>query len=92
MKLGSDGFIAYEKTASGFINRQHFPAMTINPLDVTGAGDSLISAMAVSLSSGSTLMEAAAIGAQIAAISVRSVGNLPIDVIKLKQQLKELEF
>ena len=69
MKLGSDGFIAYEKTASGFINRQHFPAMTINPLDVTGAGDSLISAMAVSLSSGSTLMEAAAIGAQIAAIS-----------------------
>ena len=92
MKLGSDGFIAYEKTTSGFINRQHFPAMTINPLDVTGAGDSLISAMAVSLSSGSTLMEAAAIGAQIAAISVRSVGNLPIDVIKLKQQLKELEF
>ena len=47
IKLGSDGFIAYGNTKSS-IERQNFPALVVNPVDVTGAGDSLFAAMSVS--------------------------------------------
>ena len=50
MKLGSNGFIAYECNGKNIIN-QPYPALSINPVDVTGAGDSLLAVMAVGLSS-----------------------------------------
>ena len=40
MKLGSDGFIAYEHLTDGGLNSQAFPALCANPIDVAGAGDS----------------------------------------------------
>ena len=91
MKLGSDGLIAYEKTEDGFINRQHFSALSVNPTDVTGAGDSLISAIAVAISSGIPFMEATAIGVNMASIAVETVGNFPIELSKLKKRLSELD-
>ena len=81
LKLGSDGFIAYSNGKS--IQRQNFPALTVNPVDVTGAGDSLFAAMSVSLSSGSDLIEASTIGACVASIVVKEVGNMPIKKDKL---------
>jgi rfaE bifunctional protein kinase chain/domain len=37
VKLGSDGFIAYSRdNDSNFVHRQHFPALTPNPMDVAG--------------------------------------------------------
>jgi len=80
LKLGADGFIAYSRdTNNNFVYRQHFPALTINPVDVAGAGDSLLASIAVGLSQGLTLMEASAIGCCVAALAVRSVGNTPVD-------------
>ena len=79
IKLGSDGFIVYTKEKKGFVNRQHFPALCTNPIDVTGAGDSLLACTATSLSAGNTMMVSAALGACIASIAVQRVGNLPID-------------
>ncbi len=76
MKLGSDGFIAY--SSDRFMQRQNFPALTINPVDVTGAGDSLFAAMSVSLSSGASLIEASVIGTCMASLAVTKVGNIPI--------------
>ena len=67
--------------------RQHFPALTINPVDVTGAGDSMMAAMAGCISSGSNLMEASAIGACMASLSVREIGNMPIKKDKLSQYI-----
>jgi rfaE bifunctional protein kinase chain/domain len=76
MKLGSDGFIAY--TNVNPMERQNFPALSVNPIDVTGAGDSLFAAMSVSLSSGSNLIEASIIGTCMASLAVQKVGNMPI--------------
>ena len=36
LKLGSEGFIAYASESDGFFNRQHFPALNPNPVDVAG--------------------------------------------------------
>ena len=81
-KLGRDGFISYsgEKAADGFVQRQHFPALTANPVDVAGAGDALLAAMATGLSVGLSLMQASALASCVAAIAVQTVGNRPISL------------
>jgi len=85
MKLGSDGFIAYSGKNLGC--RQDFPALTVNPIDVTGAGDSLFAAMSVALVSNASLIEASAIGACMASLSVQEVGNIPITKSRLNSHI-----
>ena len=90
MKLGGDGFISYESKFDEFINRQHFPALSINPVDVAGAGDSLLAVLSVGLCSGATLMQSSAIGAGMASIAVQQVGNIPISYQQLKKHLSKI--
>ena len=85
LKLGPDGFIAYSNDK--LIQRQNFPALTVNPVDVTGAGDSLFAAMSVSLSSGASLIESSAIGVCMASLAVKEVGNIPISKEKLSSYM-----
>ena len=91
MKLGAEGFITYETKKDGFINRQYFPALNVNPLDVTGAGDSLIAAFAVGLTSGLSLMESSVLGAIIASIAVQNMGNLPVNNHQLIEYIKGIK-
>jgi len=88
IKLGSEGFIAYGNRNP--IQRQNFPALTINPVDVAGAGDSLFAAMSISLSSGSSLVEASLIGSCMASLAVKEVGNMPISKYKLSKYIQEI--
>jgi len=88
MKLGSDGFIAYGRNKH--LKRQNFPALSVNPIDVTGAGDSLFAATSVALSSGANLIEASVIGVCMASLSVKEVGNMPIMVNKLSNYIKTI--
>ena len=90
MKLGGEGFIAYETESDGFVNRQHFPALNINPVDISGAGDSLIAALSVGLCSKASLMEASAIGAGMASLAVQQIGNIPISNKQLKKYLNQI--
>ena len=90
MKLGREGFIAYESHDDEFINRQHFPSLSINPVDVAGAGDSLLSALSVGLCSGATLMQSSAIGAGMASIAVQQLGNIPVSYQQLKNNLSKI--
>ncbi|SVD60051.1 uncharacterized protein METZ01_LOCUS412905, partial [marine metagenome] len=90
MKLGSEGFIAYESGADGYINRQHFPSLNTNPVDVTGAGDSLIAVLSVGLCSGATLMQSSATGAGMAALAVQQMGNIPVSYQRLKNHLSKM--
>ena len=86
LKLGADGFIAYAKDSGRAIpQRQYFPALTVNPVDVAGAGDSLLAAMAVGITTGLTLMESASLAACMAAISVQTVGNRPVSLYQLEE-------
>ena len=90
MKLGGEGFIAYESKTEGFVNRQHFPALSINPVDVAGAGDSLLAALSVGLCSGATLMQSSAIGTGMASIAVQQFGNIPVSYQELKNHLSKI--
>jgi len=89
LKLGGEGFIAYEESGGEgrFFKRQHFPALSVNPVDVTGAGDALLAAMAMGLTKGLTLMQSCALATCVSAIAVQTLGNEPITSGQVKQFL-----
>ena len=82
MKLGANGFIVYSQE-SGTSNIQAFPALSVNPVDVSGAGDTLLSIMAAGLSSASEIMNVAALACCGSAIAVDTMGNKPITIEKI---------
>ena len=92
MKLGADGFIAYETKANRFVNRQHFAALTVNPVDLSGAGDSLLAALAVGICSGASLMQASALGACMAALTTQTVGNIPVSQQQLQSYVSNMKI
>ena len=89
MKLGSEGFIAYDQMGERYIS-QAFPALSINPLDVTGAGDSLLAVMATGLASNQDMMSIAALSCCMAAISVETMGNTPISRERLIEGVEDI--
>jgi rfaE bifunctional protein kinase chain/domain len=92
IKLGAEGFVTYSQIFHTDTYKEHFPALVSNPVDVAGAGDSLLAAMATSLCAGSNIMEASAIGACMAALAVQRVGNIPVTQNQLMNYLKKLEL
>ena len=89
MKLGSEGFLAYDRKSDNSLLSQPFPALSANPLDVTGAGDSLLAVMATGISSGQPMMATAAIACCMASLAVESMGNKPISLEKLQKTLQD---
>jgi rfaE bifunctional protein kinase chain/domain len=90
LKLGANGFISYSQSSNKETYRQHFPALNPNPLDVAGAGDSLLAAMAVALCSKMSLNEASFFGAFVAANTVSYLGNKPVDLEKTIERMRAL--
>ena len=88
LKLGAEGFITYQNIAGKNNIRQHFPALVTNPLDVAGAGDSLLAGFAVSMCSKMSIMEASALAAFVAAEAVSSIGNKPIKAKSLIDRIR----
>ena len=87
MKLGAKGFISYNLNQKGELFSQAFPALIPNPIDVTGAGDSLLAVMAIGLSIGENLMTTSAIGCCQTALAVRFMGNRPIKYEELRNEV-----
>ncbi len=90
MKLGPEGFITFKKNHPDGWDSQPFPALTVNPLDVAGAGDSLLSVMATGMTSSQNVMCTSAIAACMSALAVQTMGNKPIDVSSLKKMIDKL--
>ena len=83
LTLGSDGVLIYSpKSESGLITDK-LAAINPNPVDVAGAGDSMFVTAALTLASGGSIWEAAAVGSVAAAIQVSRLGNLPLNVDEL---------
>lgn len=85
MKLGAKGFITFKKNKDNSYLSQAFPALSVNPVDVAGAGDALLSAMATSITSGNDIMISSVIACCMASIAVETLGNKSIE----KEQLIE---
>lgn len=91
LSLGPEGFIAFKTTDNKrFLKSQHFPALNPSPLDVVGAGDSLLTTLAVACCAGADVMEAAALGALVASIAVGKVGNIPVKINELKEAIEKI--
>ena len=72
-----------------FVQRQHFPALAENPVDVAGAGDTLIAAVAVGLTKGLSLIEASALGCCASAVAVQQVGNMPVSITEITNLIEK---
>ncbi|MFL5801109.1 MAG: bifunctional heptose 7-phosphate kinase/heptose 1-phosphate adenyltransferase [Roseiflexaceae bacterium] len=69
--LGADGMLAISETSA-----THVPAIAVpGPIDVVGAGDSAMAAIAAGLCAGATLEEAALLGNLAAAITIQQLGT-----------------
>ena len=90
VKLAAEGFIAYDRDASGKLMSQPFPALSVNPLDVAGAGDSVLAVMATGLASRQAMMPTAALACCMAALAVETMGNTPITAIALRTSIAEM--
>lgn len=90
MKLGSEGFIVYGQSGSSALRREHFPALTANPVDVMGAGDSLLAVMAAGMASGQPLMSTAALATCMASLAVERMGNTPVSEVELRERLRSV--
>ncbi len=78
MKLGADGFIAYDRDQNGNLKSQSFPALSVNPVDVSGAGDSLLACMGCGLTSNQNMMTTSALGCFVTSLAVENMGNIPV--------------
>lgn len=70
LTMGSDGVLLLDDSGS-----THIPAIKVDAVDTTGAGDAFTAAFATSLADGMSLTESAHRAAMVAAISVTRVGT-----------------
>ncbi len=69
--LGAEGMLAVSEASTA-----HVPGIAVpGPIDVVGAGDSAMAALAAGLCAGATLEEAALLGNLAAAITIQQLGT-----------------
>jgi rfaE bifunctional protein kinase chain/domain len=79
LKLGADGVLLHGVDSNGeILPTDLVPSLNKNPIDTSGAGDSMLAGSAVSLACGESLYVSAFIGSLMSAIQVSRIGNTPI--------------
>jgi rfaE bifunctional protein kinase chain/domain len=91
LKLGEEGIIvnATNPEVENWLTDK-IGALNSSPKDVAGAGDSLLITSSLTLASGGSIWEAAALGSIAAAIQVSRVGNTPLVAKEILNELNEL--
>ena len=69
----------------------HIPTVGQSVYDVTGAGDTVISALALALAAGASLEAAARLANQAAGIVVGKLGTAPVTLEELTERMKDEE-
>jgi rfaE bifunctional protein kinase chain/domain len=88
LKLGEEGLLiqrGQDNVDQWLTDR--IEALNSAPKDVAGAGDSLLIASAMCLAGGGNIWEAACLGSLAASIQVGRVGNTPLQIHELMQEL-----
>ena len=89
IKLGAEGLIAI--SGSPEFSTDTLPALNSHPLDVAGAGDALLAASSLYHLSGGNTFESALVGSIAAGIQVSRMGNLPISIDDVLNQLQKMK-
>ena len=88
LKLGSEGMIAQlKKGVTPSPITEKLEPLNRKPVDVSGAGDSVLISTSLAMSAGASLWQASLIGNLAAFIQVGRVGNIPISSFELKGSL-----
>jgi rfaE bifunctional protein kinase chain/domain len=88
LKMGEEGVLIHSLNgAENDIVTDQVPALNSHPKDVAGAGDSMLITCAISLACGANIWEASCLGSLAAAIQVGRVGNTPLQIRELMQEL-----
>ena len=85
--LGEDGMLLFEKNGES----QQFPAAARDVYDVTGAGDTVIAALAGAIGAGADLATAAQIANTAAGIAVEQVGTATVTLDELEKSLEGMQ-
>ncbi len=72
MTMGERGALLIDSTSS-----QHFPAVRVNAVDTTGAGDAFNAGLATALAHGDTLQQAVPFAVAVGAMAVTKEGVIP---------------
>lgn len=84
IKLGADGLVINGVKSDGtLLNLDALPSLNQNPIDVSGAGDSLLAASSLAITIENNLAKASLIGSLAAAIQIGRIGNIPIEKEKI---------
>lgn len=84
IKLGADGLVINGVKSDGtLLSLDALPSFNLNPIDVSGAGDSLLAAAALAITIENNIAKAALIGSLAAAIQIGRIGNIPIEKEKI---------
>jgi sugar/nucleoside kinase (ribokinase family) len=68
---------------AGLDETDRLPAFNLNPVDVAGAGDSMLVAGAMTLAAGGSPWQAGFLGSIAAGIQISRVGNMPINTAEM---------
>ena len=84
IKLGEDGVVIGGTKSSGEpLVLDVLPSLNLNPVDVSGAGDSLLAAASLGIFVEANPSKAALIGSLAAAVQISRIGNQPVYVKQL---------
>lgn len=90
LKLGEEGLLIHNVSKKeGMFLTDRLNALNQEPIDTSGAGDSLLISSALALKVGASIWEAAYIGSVAAAIQVGRVGNVPLKSKEIIEYLKK---
>jgi len=80
LKLGSDGVLLHGTDSQGKVMAtDDIPSLNPNPVDTSGAGDSMLAAASLSLAIERNLSKAGLLGSITAAVQISRTGNIPIE-------------
>ena len=86
LKLGSDGLLIFSRHQDAFLT-DRLTAFNNNPVDVAGAGDSLLVISSLVTTLGGSIWEGAFLGSVAAAVQVNKIGNVPLKIQEITDLL-----
>lgn len=89
LKLGEAGLFihGFDQTTGTYLENDQVPALNSNPIETSGAGDSLLASAALALASGCDLYTSAYLGSVSAAVHISQEGNTPISQAQLLENI-----
>ena len=91
LKLGADGVLLHSNSNQGGAATNQLPALNKNPVDVAGAGDSMLITTALAMATGASFWASAAIGAVASALQVARLGNQPLKKEDLMRKIDNID-